>query len=391
MKNIWLLCVAAMSLQAGELSLNNYLEDIDNQPMMQQYKAQNSAEIALQRASVQTEGFRFNGELDYANEKNSNRDAVEFHLAVEKKLFFGDSDNFIDHLDLSKITQETLRLNQLKDSVYEAYINACSLREQRGLINDMLDRHTELTRLISIGVEGGEFDRSSLLQSELIVGDLELRIANLESGYYEALQKLNLYSGKAEEPLCQDLAHEVTFKIDIQKDSLLYQSLETQIKTSDARYSFNDTLLKDITVGVGYDNEIDINRGLVYVQIPLTQGSRRASVRESARQGKLAAQEALNFQTQKMNALQRSYIKAQTTRKERLSRLRDILIPKAYESAVLLQERFLGSEGSYLEYIQGQKYLFELLIRDIQTHADMLRAEAKYYRQLGIDPQEEKK
>ena len=389
MKNIWLLLVATMSAQAGTLSLQHYLEDIDNRPLMRQYKAQNSAEMALRRASVQTEGFRLNGELDYANTKASDRDDLEFHVSVEKQLYFGDSDTFVENLELSQTIKETLKLNQLKNVVYEDYVSACSLREQHGLLNDMLNRHTELTHLISVGVEGGEFDRSSLLQSELIVGDLELRIANLESAYFEALEKLKLYSGREEEPLCQDLAHEVRFDIDVEADSLLYRSLKKEIETSNALYKFSDTTLKDITIGVGYDNELDINRGLVYMQIPLTQGSRRASERESARQVQLAAHETLSFQTEVIRSLQRSYEKTQTMRKARLNRLRDDLIPKAYESAVLLQDRFLGSEGSYLEYIQGQKYLFELLIRDIQTHADMLLAEAKFYKQLGIDPLKE--
>ena len=391
MKRLSLLLAAVMGVHAGTLPLQSYLEKIETSPLMRQYKAETGAGIALRRADVQTEGFKLYGELDYANEKDSDRDAVEFHVAVEKQLYFGDSDTFIDQLELSREKRETLKLNQLKNVIYRHYIEACSLDEQRGLINDMLERHTELTRLIKIGVEGGEFDRSSLLQSELIVGDLQLRIANFESDYYAAVQKLRLYTGRSEAPLCQDLAHEVPLEIDIREASLLYQSLEKEIETSEARYQFSDTLLKEMTIGAGYDNEIDIDRGLLYLQIPITQGDRRASERESARQAKLAADEALLFESQKIETLYESYKRAQRTRAERLRRLRDDLIPKAYESAVLLQERFLGSEGSYLEYIQGQKYLFDLLIRDIQTHADMLLAEATFYEQLGIDIQKDKR
>ncbi|WP_345976976.1 TolC family protein [Sulfurimonas sp. HSL3-7] len=389
MKILVLLLLSLAGLSAGSMPLASYLTAVESSNAIGAFNAQSAAEAALQRSQVQSEGFLLNGELGYAAEKQSDRDALEYHLSVEKRLFFGNSGAYADALRLSSETQQTLQLNRLRTVVYEHYVNACALQEKAGLLKDAQDRNIELTKLIDEGVKGGEFDRSALLRSELIVDELQLRIRDLESRYYEALQTLQLYTQTDEEPLCQDLPFAVTLQDDLEADSLLYRYLESEITASSALKAFHATAIKEVSVGVGYDNEMDLSRGIVFMQIPLTQGSRRESEREAAAQSKLAAQQQLLFAKAEMQAQIRSYKTAQQTRQKAYQRLNDILIPTAYETSVLLLERFMGSEGSYLAYIDSQKTLFDLLIRGIDTRADTLLAQAKLYRTLGIDPQKD--
>ncbi len=376
-------------LHAGSMPLASYLTAVESSNALAALNAQSAAQAALQRSQVQSEGFLLNGELGYAAEKQSDRDALEYHLSVEKRLFFGNNGAYADALRLSLQKQQTLQLNRLRTVVYEHYINACALQEKAGLLKDAQERNIELTKLIGEGVQGGEFDRSALLRSELIVDELQLRIRELESRYYEALQTLQLYTLTDEEPLCRDLPFSVTLQDDLEADSLLYRYLESEIAASSALKEFHGTAIKELSVGVGYDNEMDLSRGIVFMQIPLTQGSRRESEREAAAQSKLAAQQQLLFAKAEMQAQIRSYKTAQQTRQNAYQRLNDILIPTAYETSVLLLERFMGSEGSYLAYIESQKALFDLLVRGIETRADTLLAQARLYRTLGIDPQKD--
>lgn len=389
MKLLLLLFLSLLGLHAGSLSLVSYLDAVESSAAVTAMNAQSASQTALQRSQVQSEGFLLNGVLGYAAEKQSDRDALEYHLSVEKRLYFGDNNSYIDALALSARKQQALQLNQLKTAVYEQYINACAAQEKAGLLKDAQERNVELTRLIGEGVEGGEFDRSSLLRSELIVDDLELRIRELATQYYDAVQSLQLYTRKTEEPLCQDLPLEIRINETLEADSMLYASLEGEIAAASALKRFHDTPVQDITVGVGYDDEIDLTRAIAYVQIPLTQGSRRQSEREAAAQSKLAAQEQLVFAKAQMQAQITTYTATQQTRQKALKRLNDVLIPKAYETSVLLLERFMGSEGSYLEYIDSQKSLFDLLLRSIDTRAEALLAQARIYRTLGIDPQKD--
>jgi outer membrane protein TolC len=371
--------------------LDSYLSAVGSSYAVGALNAQSAAQAALQRSQVQSEGFLLNGEAGYASEKNGDRSKAEYHLSVEKRLLFGDSGAYADALKISSQKQQELQLYRLKTVVYEHYINACTLEEKAALLKDAQKRNIELTKLIDEGVKGGEFDRSALLRSELIVDELQLRISDLENRYFEALQSLRLYTRKenSEEPFCQDLPSEIAITENPEQYSTLYRYLESEIAATSALQNFRAAAVEEIKLGVGYDNEIDLSRGIVFMQIPLTQGSRRSSEREAAAQAKLAAHQQLLFAKAQVESQIRTYTAAQQTRLNTFERLNDVLIPKAYESSALLLERFMGSEGSYLSYIDSQKGLFDLLIQGIDTRADALLAQAKLYRTLGVDPQKD--
>jgi outer membrane protein TolC len=391
MRILSLLLLSILGLHAGSVPLSSYLESVESSNAVGALKAQSEAQAALQRSQVQSEGFLLNGEVGYASEKSSDLKKAEYHVSIEKRFLFGDSGAYADALKISSQKQQELQLYQLKTVVYEHYINACTLKEKAGLLKDAQDRNIELTKLIDEGVKGGEFDRSSLLRSELIVDELQLRISALENQYYEELQSLQLYTRKEnnEEPFCQDLPSEIAITENPEQYSTLYQYLESEITATSTLKNFRAAAVQDIKLGVGYDNEIDLSRGIVFMQIPLTQGSRRNSEREAATQAKLAAQQQLLFAKAQIESQIRTYTAAQQTRKNTFDRLNDVLIPKAYESSVLLLERFMGSEGSYLSYIDSQKALFDLIIQGIDTRANALLAQAKLYRTLGVDPQKD--
>lgn len=389
MRLLSLIFLSILGLHAGSTSLESYLASVESSNVVTAMNAQMASQAASQRSQVQSEGFFLNGELGYAAEKQSDRDAVEYHLSIEKQLLLGDSGSYVDAMKLSSGKQKQLQTNRLKGIVYEHYINACTFNEKAGLLNDAKERNIKLTQLISEGVEGGEFDRSALLRSELVVQALQLRIRDLNSRYFEALQTLQLYTGRSEKPLCQDLPFEVAVTDDLEADSLLYQYLQSEITTASALHDFRSSTVQEITLGVGYDNEMDLSRAVVFMQIPLTQGSRRNSEREAAVTAKMAAQQQLLFSKNQIDSQIRAYTTTQQIRQESFKRLNDILIPKAYETSVLLLERFMGSEGSYLAYIDSQTMLFDLLLQGIDTHANALLAQARLYQTLGIDPQKD--
>ncbi len=389
MNKIVLLCCAVIIVQAKTLSLSTYLEAVDRSTLMRAYSAKIDSTLATSRMDVQTEGFLLNGMIANAEDKNSDNSEVEFHVSIEKELYLGDNDKYINALKLEGEKQKNLQLNRVKNIIYTHYINACVLKDKMDLIQEMKNTHTKLTQLIKIGVDGGEFDKSTLLQSELIIGELYLRNNRLKRQYNEARSQLQLYTQYEAEPFCQDLAYVVNIKEDIALEALLLDTLEAQVHSASALHRFNDTSLQSLRVGVGYDDEMDLTRGIAYVQIPLTQGSRRESERERAQALKLSSLNELSFKKSQMQTSLRVYQQSQEVRQERLIYLRETLVPKAYESAVLLKERFLGSEGSYVAFIQSQKLLYELLMQDIQTHEQMLLAQAKFYEIMGINPLKE--
>ncbi len=382
--------ILALSLQGEPISLSTFLKASETSDAAKALEAHTAMHFSAQRNSVLSDGFQLYGELDYASAKEDERNKIEYHVAVEKQLLLGDSDRYLDALTLSAKQQKMLKINQLKSIVFEHYINACTFEEKIDLLKDAQDRNIQLTMLIKEGVEGGEFDRSALLRSELVVDELELGIHKLKSQYKAARKRLHIYlKDRQGKPLCEDLPSGILLFDNLEENAVLYRQLESDIAATSAMKQFKSTTVQEMTLGIGYDNEMDVSRGLVFMQIPLTAGSRLENERESARLAELSARQQLMYVKTEMDAELNVYTKAQKTRRHTLRRLNNHLIPKAYEATVLLQERFMGSEGSYLAYIESQTMLFELLLRGVDTLSNALLAQARLYRTMGIDPQKD--
>ncbi len=388
---LFIFLMLVFSLQSEPISLSTYLKASENSDASRALEAQTAMAVSAQRTDVLSEGFQLNGVLGYAADKKSSRDALEYHVSIDKQLLLGDSDRYLDALTLSAVQQQTLKTNRLKNRVYEHYINACMFEEKIKLLNDAQDRNVALTALIQEGVEGGEFDLSALLRSELAVDTLELRIHELKSQYKAAGKRLHIYLDDAVQgsPLCDDLPSSIDPSENLEKHALLYRQLESDIATASALKHYRSTAIEEITLGIGYTNEMDIERGLVFAKIPLTSGSRLNNERESARLAELSAQQQLLYVKTAMEAELKVYEKTQKARRHTLRRLNNHLIPKAYAATMLLQERFMGSEGSYLAYIESQSMLFDLLIRGVDTLSNARLAQAELYRTMGIDPQKD--
>lgn len=382
--------LAAGTLSAGELTLEHYLNAAAASETAAALRTENRLQTAQKSTEVLSEGLSLYGELDYAEAKGVDRREAEYHVAAEKSFLTGDSGAYLDALKLSEAQRRTLAINRFKGTIAEYYITACALREKIWLQKDAFLRNRQLTALIRSGVDGGEFDRSALLRSELVTDELKLDIEGLESAYAASLHRLHAAAATPEgDPTCSDLPKSVPAPSVSWEGSPLFARLDGDIAAASAMKRFRDTPLPNVTLGAGYDDEMDVRRGLVYIRIPLQPGSRLTNEREAARLAQLNADRQLRTARTRMAAEVLAYENAQEVRRGNLQRLNDHMIPKAYESTVLLEERFIGSEGSYLAYIDSQKALFELLKRGVDTLYDALLAQNRLHRTLGIDPQKE--
>ncbi len=377
-------------LQAQTVSLGDFLESVKSSEGAKALETQSVSKISTAKNEVLSGGFILNAQTGYASTRYDNRNAHESHVTVEKNILLGDSDAYLKALNLSLTEVNALELNRLKALIFEHYINACSYKEKISLLMDAKERESELASLIKEGVEGGEFDQSSLLQSELAVEELQLSIDALESNYNDVLSGLYAYTqNNSGEPLCKDLPYEIAIEEDIQEHSTLFTQMQSEITAAAALNKFRSGSVQDITLGAGYDNEMDVTRSIVFLRIPLSSGDSLDNERESARLEQINARQQLLFMQRKTQMQIQAYKTAQKMRNATLERLNNVLILKAYQTTVLLKEQFMGSEGSYLEYIDSEKTLFNLLIRSVDTVTESLLAKAKLYYMLGIDPQKD--
>jgi outer membrane protein TolC len=380
------LCTAA-ALGAAPLSLQQLFDAAARSDAAQSRQHTAQADLLQQRSTLMTSGASLYAAGGYAVNKDGSNQGGEYHVALEKPFRTADTSQLEQLLGNGKAITVQLSLARLQNGVYSNYVDACSIKEELWLLEDAKLRGIEMETLIRTGMEGGEFDRSAWLRSRLNVQTLTLQIDELRSRYDGTVSKLAAVTQlDTSELLCSDLPDTIALPPQqLYETAPLLQQLENALARANALKSYRDTWLQEVTVGAGYDDEIDLRRGLAYVNIPFG-GSRRDTQREAARQSVLAAGAELRTMHAAMRSRIAAFTSAQRTRLANLRQLNDELVPEAYETTELLQERFMGSESSYLEYIDSQKALFALLMQGVRLRTSALKAEAELFAELGIAP-----
>lgn len=388
MKRFALLAGVALNLIAQETDLSTLLDAVDTSHAAQALTYETQSQGLRQREELLPNGFSLNAQGGYADSKTTPDTAFEYHVSVDKPIRIADGSTVERLLGTGTEIAIQLGKSRLKNRVYGDYIDACMLQEELWLLEDARSRGEQMEALIHTGMEGGEFDRSAWLRSRLNVQTLTLQIDELNSRYNATLKRLAAATQlTVSAPLCSDLPDTIALPPQHRfDDAPLLRQLENRLNGADALADYRGAWLPEVIVGAGFDDEMDLNRGIVYARLPLGMGSRRENAREAARRSALGARARLQTMRAETAARITAFTTAQQTRKANLMRLNDELIPEAYETTDLLQERFMGSEASYLEYINSQKALFSLLMEGVQLRARALKAEAELFAELGIAP-----
>ncbi|MEJ2467551.1 MAG: TolC family protein [Campylobacterales bacterium] len=378
----------ALSLFAREADLQSLLDAAGSSDAAKASEYAVQAHALNQRSELLSGGVRLNAQAGYADAKETSDDAIEFSIAVEKPFRLADGSAVERALDTGTEISVRMERARLQNRIYGHYIDACRLREELWLLEDAHSRGQQMETLIRTGMEGGEFDRSAWLRSRLNVQTLSLQIDDLDSRYAETLALLGAsVQSEVSGVRCSDLPERIVLPPQsVFEHAPLLRQLENRLAGSNALKTYRDTWLPEVTLGAGYDDEMDLQRGILYASVPLGGGSRRENEREAARRDALADAAALRTMQRTIAARVAAFTAVQETRQWNLRRLNDELIPDAYETTELLRERFMGSEASYLEYIDSQKALFALLMEGVRLRAGALKAEAELFARLGISP-----
>ncbi|WP_345970226.1 TolC family protein [Sulfurimonas sp. HSL1-6] len=379
---------AAVSLSAAPVSLQEFLDAAAHSDAAKARQFAAQANSLQRRSELLTDGPALNAQAGYADAKSMSKNAMEYHVSVEKPFRTADTGRLERLFGTGSEMTAALEMARLQNRVYAYYIDACTLQEELWLLEDAKTRGVQMETLIRTGMEGGEFDRSAWLRSRLNVETLTLQIDDLNSRYEESFRLLSATAQtEAESLLCHDLPDTIALPSEtLLADAPLLRQLENRHGSAKALASYRNSWLQEVTLAAGYDDEMDVQRANLHVSLPLGLGSRRANDREAAHRDALAAGAELRAMRSELAARVAAFNAAQQTRQQNLKRLNDEMIPEAYETTVLLEERFMGSEASYLEYIDSQKMLFALLMEGVQLRANALKAEAGLFADLGITP-----
>jgi len=394
MKYLLLLAIFVFSplLYADKNDLQTYLNAVENTDALKsQFQLIESKSLSRQNA-VLADGYQFIAQLGRASSKIDNKDSYEYSLAIEKPILFGSDENYLHTLELSVDTEKKLQLYKLQNYLYKKYISSCMLQEKIAVLKDEKTQNEDISQLMKLSVEAGELDMSALLQSELRSDSLELKTKRVEDDYKQSLQELNLFSNSIDEPQCSDISFELSTNSNkLLEKSLLYKLIVQETQTNKALHEFKDRIFQKMNIGIAYDNEVDITRSSVYIQLPLSLSQKNSNTIEALKLKQLSSASNQIFLQRKLEKETALYELRKKNALKNLHYINDTLVLKAYKSAELIKERFKGGEANYLEFINSQTLLFELLINAIETKESALLQEATLYEKLGISPLKETK
>lgn len=394
MKYLLLLAIFVFSpmLYADKSDLQTYLNAVENTDALKsQFQLIESKSLSRQN-SVLADGYQFIAQLGRSSSKIDNKDSYEYSLAIEKPILFGSDENYLHTLELSVDTEKKLQLYKLQNYLYKKYISSCMLQEKIAVLKDEKIQNEDISQLMKLSVEAGELDMSALLRSELRSDNLKLKTQRLEDKYKQSLQELNLFSNSMNEPQCNDISFELSTNSNkLLEKSLLYKLIAQETQTNKALHEFKDRTFQKMNIGIVYDNEVDITRSSVYIQLPLSLSQKNSNTIEALKLKQLSSASNQIFLQRKLEKEIALYKLRKKNTLKNLHYINDTLVLKAYKSAELMKERFKGGEANYLEFINSQTLLFELLINAIETKESALLQEATLYEQLGISPLKETK
>lgn len=394
MKYLLLLAIFVFSplLYADKSDLQTYLNAVENTDALKsQVQLIESKSLSRQNV-VLADGYQFIAQLGRASSKIDNKDSYEYSLAIEKPILFGSDESYIHTLELSVDTEKKLQLYKLQNYLYKKYISSCMLKEKIAVLKDEKIQNEDISQLMKLSVEAGELDMSALLRSELRSDNLKLKTQRLEDKYKQSLQELNLFSNSMDEPQCNDISFELSTNSNkLLEKSLLYKLIAQETQTNKALHEFKDRTFQKMNIGIVYDNEVDITRSSVYIQLPLSLSQKNSNTIEALKLKQLSSASNQIFLQRKLEKEIALYELRKKNALKNLHYINDTLVLKAYKSAELMKERFKGGEANYLEFINSQTLLFELLINAIETKESALLQEATLYEKLGISPLKETK
>lgn len=394
MKYLLLLAIFVFSplLYADKSDLQTYLNAVENTDALKsQFQLIESKNLSRQNA-VLADGYQFIAQLGRASSKVDNKDSYEYSLAIQKPILFGSDENYLHTLEFSADTEKKLQLYKLQNYLYKKYISSCMLQEKIAVLKDEKIQNEDISKLMKLSVQAGELDMSALLRSELRSDNLKLKTQRLKDKYEQSLQELNLFSNHIDEPQCNDISFELSTRSkELLEKSILYKLIAQETQTNKALHEFKNRTFQKMNIGIAYDNEVDLTRSSVYIQLPLSLSQKNSNTIEALKLKQLSSASNQIFLQRKLEKEIALYELRKKNALKNLHYINDTLVLKAYKSAELMKERFKGGEANYLEFINSQTLLFALLINAIETKESALLQEATLYEKLGISPLKETK
>lgn len=351
-----------------------------------------NAQYQSTKMDMAADGFNVNGGVTYADLKDHSDSGIEYEVAITKELFINGSkiDNFLRYSDKYKNLQAKNLENRYKVKIWQLYGNYCVAMEALQAKAELSSVYSDIKSHMQKGVEFGEFDNSKVVMSSLALESLNLELSKLENlvqMYESQIKVLVDFDGQFE---CKNLEADIDKLFDPQY-SALWPVLETNVQKTDAALKVSRQTFNSVNVEAKYTDEIDTNRYMIGVSIPLNFGEKNEAKRSMA----MSEMSAANYE---LETLRNQYRHESSALKSRLDIYKKYLLSS--EKIILLQAnqlinqsnmRFMAGEESFLSMIKATETKLKMIETILDLKLQRHDAVAQYMYQYSIDPQGVKK
>lgn len=344
------------------------------------------------KESVYKDGWNINIGTGYADVRDGSDSGNEFALSVGKK--FNINGAQIDHLINNSKSyyniQEKILENRFKTKLWKLYGNYCTTMQALQAKAELAYTYDDIKGYMKKGALYGEFDSSKVIMASLAFDNLKLQLSKLENiiqSYESQIKAIVEFDGQFE---CKKLGIE-KYKLFKEESSLLWSILESDINNNNSKLEIANQVINKMSVNAAYTNEIDTDRYMLNLLIPLNISANSEAKRAIA----MSKISASNY---KLKALKNSYKHDSIALKNRLDIYTKYLklTEKSMQDSAdkLIQHsnmRFLAGEESLLSMLKAVETKIAMIESMLGLKIDRRNAVSKYMYDYAIDPNGVKK
>ena len=394
MKSIFFLFTCTLFLHATEVTLNEILKKIEDQhPMSKSIKAYKNSYSSQNRALASTDALLLSTEATYAK-PDLDKSGYEYRVGVQQNIINPNvkssmlkSASYISDAQILKLKQNFLLL---KNDISFLYHVSCLDIKDEVQYRKSLSDFKELYEKKEKAYKYGEISKKELLQLQIELkrqkneykryqNRVKISRQNLESKTLLPFFNDKKLSCKDINPIVQELSFSTI------EYSLYEQLLEKKIKSSESDFNRYNYLFDSLTLSASYQNEIDTDRFMLGLSIPLNFTT---SFNEENRAAALYKKSALEYEKEEFSLKKASDIKLLQKKLSQafddislslsmLSQYEDELLP-------LVERGYRLGEDSAIEYLLTKREISDLKKELTNQHKDYYKTLFKLYSVIQI-------
>jgi len=323
----------------------------------------------------------------YADVKDGSDAGGEYALSIGKDFTLSSSkvDTLLDQSKTYYKLKAKAQANRLKVRLWQLYGNYCTTMTALQAKAELALVYDEIQKHIQKGVDYGEFDSGKAIMAKLSSENLNLQISKLENAVqnYEAQIKVIVpFDGQFE---CHHIRPDL-YKLFDPEYSALWPMLESKVESSKTELALSEQSSNSLNVNATYSNEIDTERYMLNLSLPLNYGSKNEAKKAAAMSSAAAA-------SYELEAFRNSYRYESSTLKSRLDIYTKYLTStesSIQKSANLLVKqsnmRFKAGEESFISMLKATETKLQMIETILELKIDRRNAVAQYMYEYAIDP-----